>query len=61
VASTKQLTHYRVHAKRGTEATSAIGILPSFQGVSIHDGWKPYRAQTNCRHAASAIFTTCVS
>jgi transposase len=55
VASTKQLTHYGVHAKRGTEATSAIGILPSFGGVSVHDGWKPYRAHASCRHALCNI------
>jgi transposase len=25
--------------------------LPHFRGVSVHDGWKPYQAQTTCRHA----------
>ena len=42
VASTHRLTHYGLHAKRGAEATDAIGILPSFRGVSVHDGWKPF-------------------
>lgn len=51
VASTAQLTHYAIHAKRGSEATTAIGILPGYLGVSVHDGWKPYQAQTICRHA----------
>jgi transposase len=51
VSSTPTLTHYGVHPKRGREATDAIGILPGFQGVSIHDGWKPYRTYTQCRHA----------
>jgi transposase IS66 family protein len=55
VASTSRLTHYAVHPKRGTEATTAIGILPTYQGVSVHDGWKPYRAQTSCRHALCNI------
>jgi transposase len=55
VASTKQLTHYGVHPKRGAEATTDIGILPSFRGVSVHDGWKPYRAHTSCRHALCNI------
>jgi transposase len=55
VASTKQLTHYRIHPKRGAEATTEIGILPSFCGVSVHDGWKPYRAHTACRHALCNI------
>ena len=51
VASTARLTHYAIHAKRGSEATSAIGILPGYRGVSVHDGWKPYQAHTTCRHA----------
>jgi transposase len=55
VASTKQLTHYAVHAKRGAEATEAIGILPRYTGVSVHDGWKPYRTHTACRHALCNI------
>ncbi len=55
VASTAQLTHYAIHAKRGSEATEAIGILPQFTGASVHDGWKPYRAHTSCRHALCNI------
>lgn len=51
VASTPRLTHYAIHAKRGREATDAVGILPSYRGVSVHDGWRPYQAQTSCRHA----------
>jgi transposase len=55
VASTGRLTHYAVHAKRGSEATDAIGILSAFTGVSVHDGWKPYRRYTCCRHALCNI------
>ena len=51
MASTDQLTHYAIHPKRGSEATDAIGILPGYRRVSVHDGWKPYQAQTVCRHA----------
>ncbi len=51
VASTSRLTHYAIHAKRGAEAPATIGILPSYRGVSVHDGWKPYQAYTTCRHA----------
>ena len=55
VASTARLTHYAVHAKRGAEATDAVGILPAFTGVSVHDGWKPYWRYTRCRHALCNI------
>jgi transposase len=55
VASTAQLTHYAVHAKRGRAATDAIGILPDFRGVSVHDGWASYRTYTACRHALGNV------
>ncbi len=55
VASTARLTHYAVHAKRGAEATDAVGILPAFTGVSVHDGWKPSWRYTRCRHALCNI------
>jgi transposase len=55
VTSTSALTHYAIHPKRGSEATNAIGILPSFRGVSVHDGWAAYRRHTQCRHALCNI------
>src|SRR5262245_8748868 len=51
VTSTSRLTHYAIQAKRGREATDAIGILPTYQGVSVHDGWGAYGVYTTCRHA----------
>src|SRR5262249_21703118 len=51
VWSTPTLTQYGVHPTRGREATEAIGLLPHFRGVSVHDGWKPYQTDTGCRHA----------
>jgi transposase len=49
VASTSVLTHYGAHAKRGGEATKAIGILPAFTGRAVHDAWAPYFAYA-CTH-----------
>ncbi len=51
VASTAKLTHYAVHEKRGSEATEEVGILPSFRGVAVHDGWSAYQQYEQCAHA----------
>jgi len=50
VASTDKCTCYFAHSKRGSEAIDAMGILPEFNGVAVHDGWKPYNVY-NCDHA----------
>jgi transposase len=55
VTSTPRLTHYAIQAKRGAEATAAIGILPGYTGGSVHDGWAGYRAYPQCRHALCNI------
>lgn len=41
--STPKLTLYTCHPKRGTDAMDDMGVLPKMKGVSIHDGWSPYR------------------
>lgn len=51
VASTKALTHYSVHPKRGQVGMQAIGILPRFEGRAVHDHWRPYFAFEQCQHA----------
>ena len=41
-ASNAGWTCFFPHAKRGTEAMDAMGILPKFRGTLCHDHWKPY-------------------
>ena len=48
--SNDRWTYFYPHAKRGTEAMCAIGILSKFSGVLCHDHWKPYYT-FNCTHA----------
>lgn len=48
--SSRLLTYYYPHAKRGKEAMDAMGALPHFSGVLCHDHWKPYYRYT-CTHA----------
>lgn len=50
VASTDGLTFYFVHMKRGKDAMNAMNILPTYEGISVHDGLKSY-AQYTCDHA----------
>ncbi|MCA1677789.1 MAG: IS66 family transposase [Actinobacteria bacterium] len=49
-ASTDKLTRYSAHARRGSEAIDAAGVLPGFEGVAVHDGWAPYRNYRGCDH-----------
>ena len=50
VAATTHLTYYQYHEKRGKAATDAMGILPSLQGMSVHDSWASY-LEYACTHA----------
>jgi transposase len=50
-ASTKTATLYQIHAKRGSEAIEAVGILSKRTGWSIHDFWKPYLKYPQARHS----------
>jgi transposase len=54
VTCTPTLTHYHVDQSRGQAALEAIGILPQFTGISIHDGWASYFLY-DCQHAACIV------
>jgi transposase len=50
-AGNEQFTYLETHPKRGNAATDAIGILPGFTGIAVHDFWKPYYNYGSCKHA----------
>jgi transposase len=50
-ASTRELTLYTLHTKRGRDGIDAAGVLPGFHGTAVHDGWAPYRLYEKARHA----------
>jgi len=50
VASTALVTCYLIHARRGVEAMSAMGVLPGYKGYAVHDHWGPYFGLENVLH-----------
>jgi transposase len=50
VAATCWFTLYLAHPKRGKDATEAMGSLPSFRGISVHDSLICY-LHYQCLHA----------
>ena len=51
VYSAGPLTVKRLHPKRGCEAIEAIGIIPRYGGVAVHDCWASYLRYAHCDHA----------
>jgi transposase len=49
-ARTGKYTLLVVHHKRGRQAMEAMGILPSFAGIAVHDAWAPYDTYTAPDH-----------
>ena len=50
-ASTGKYSLITVHAKRGTVAMNAAGVLPVFTGIAVHDACAPYDTYTQAGHA----------
>jgi transposase len=56
-ARTGTYTLLMVHPRRGRQAMEAMGVLPSFTGIAVHDAWAPYDTyapaghQLCCAHA----------
>jgi transposase len=49
-ARTGRYTLFMVHPKRGRQAFEAMGILPAFAGVAVHDAWAPYDLYAEADH-----------
>jgi transposase len=49
-ARTGKYTLLVAHPKRGRQAIEAMGVLPSFTGVAVHDAWAPYDTYTTPDH-----------
>jgi transposase len=50
VCSAGDITCKFLHPKRGGEAIEAIGVIPRYGGVVIHDCWASYLAYDHCGH-----------
>jgi transposase len=50
VCSGGEITLKFLHEKRGQEAMEAIGVIPRYGGVIIHDCWASYLAYEHCDH-----------
>ncbi len=50
VCSGGQITVKRLHQTRGCAAIDAIGIIPRYRGVIVHDCWRADLTSTQCKH-----------
>jgi transposase len=60
-ARTGKYTLLMAHPRRGRQAIEAMGVLPAFAGVAVHDAWAPYDGypgpdhQLCCAHYADTV------
>jgi transposase len=47
-ASTGKYSLIFVHDRRGTQGVDAVGVLPEFAGVAVHDAWTLWCSKTRC-------------
>jgi len=50
VYSADDITLKFLHPKRGKEAMEDISVIPSYNGVVIHDCWQSYLSYNHCNH-----------
>ena len=49
-ARTGKYTLLMAHRKRGRQAIEAMGVLPAFAGIAVHDAWAPYDGYAEADH-----------
>jgi len=49
-ASTERFSLLHADAHRGTSAIQAMGVLPAFTGIAVHDAFAPYDAYPGATH-----------
>jgi transposase len=49
-AHTSKYTLLMVHPRHGRQAIEAMGVLPAFAGIAIHDAWAPYDIYAGAEH-----------
>jgi len=49
-ARTSKYTLLMAHPRRGRQAMEAMGVLPAFAGVAVHDAWAPYDGYARADH-----------
>jgi transposase len=49
-ARTEKYTLIYCHPRRGVEAMNALGVLPDFRGVAVHDAWSCYDTYLDAEH-----------